>query len=451
MAESVSIWLVDEPNGPNPRHRYVVHIAFEIILGCKVHWAKSRHEWLSSEHRKIQYGGQPTTDQALQILWIPASGLLRQHGTAVSDWIWSDGTEPATPAGSRLPFGVRLESYEAVHCDWWSWLFWMTTRLEEYGHSESDLDTFGRIQGHNTIAHREGWLARPEVEFRVLSWAKSSGIEYAQSAYKVIPTIDVDSAFAYKHRTLFMTIGAAGQDVLKRRWKRFFMRIKVLLWNRQDPYDTYDWLESQHERLGFRAIYFFLLADRGTNDRGISWMSRGLQAQIRSLMRTADIGIHPGFASHEAPSSAVMQTEIERLASISEAPVTRSRQHYLLQKPGSSWRRTAALGMQEDHSLGYADVPGFRAGMSRAFPAYDLQGEAMMNLVLHPIAAMDATFMRYLKVTPEEALEQVVNLASSVRDVGGTLRLLWHNESVSDEGEWQGWREMYRQMLQRIR
>jgi hypothetical protein len=107
--------------------------------------------------------------------------------------------------------------------------------------------------------------------------------------------------------------------------------------------------------------------------------------------------------------------------------------------------------MQEDHSLGYADVPGFRAGMSRAFPAYDLQGEAMMNLVLHPIAAMDATFMRYLKVTPEEALEQVVNLASSVRDVGGTLRLLWHNESVSDEGEWQGWREMYRQMLQRIR
>jgi hypothetical protein len=38
-----------------------------------------------------------------------------------------------------------------------------------------------------------------------------------------------------------------------------------------------------------------------------------------------------------------------------------------------------------------------------------------------------------------------------VREVGGTMRLLWHNESVSDTGEWKGWRLMYKEMLRCIR
>jgi hypothetical protein len=89
--------------------------------------------------------------------------------------------------------------------------------------------------------------------------------------------------------------------------------------------------------------------------------------------------------------------------------------------------------------------------MSRSFPAYDLIEERIMDLELHPVAAMDATFMRYLQVSPERSVEMVAALADAVRDVGGVLRLLWHNESVSDAGEWMGWKEMYKQMLERVR
>ncbi len=451
MAESLIIWLPEESDGPNERHRYVAHIAFEVILGCPYQWAKDETEWQHSKLRKIQYGGTSAARGEDSAIWIPSSGLLGLKGTQVPKWKWSDAATSATPGGSRLPFGVMHRGHEGSICDWWSWLFWMVTRLEEHELSVQERDRFGRIEGKKTWVYQEGWLERPEVECRVLAWAKYHEVGHSVGTYQVIPTIDVDSAFAYKHRSLFMTLAAAAQDLFKGRMHRFSERIRVLSGRQFDPYETYDWLESQHQNAGMVAIYFFLLADRGEYDRGIFWKSAGLQKQIRELRSQAKVGIHPGVASHDALGLDTMKREMARLKHIIDEPVTRSRQHYLLQNPGNSWRRLQSLGIKEDHSLGFADVPGFRAGMSRAFPAYDLKEEAIMNLELHPIAAMDATFMRYLKVSPDEAVEHVAKIASSVREVGGVLRLLWHNESVSDTGSWTGWRMMYQQMLQRVR
>ena len=453
MAESIIIWLADDADGPSARHRYVAQLVFEVILGCPHHWASDRSDWLASPHRKVQYGGTRDEGSANRIAWIPSAGLLSETGTAVPPWIWSDATPEATPGATRLPFGVRSQSDadEIVFSDWWSWAFWMTTCLDDFRFSSTDRDAFGRLEGRKSWAHREGWLERPEVEFRAIAWAKSNGIAFTPSVYRVIPTVDVDSAFAYKHRSPFMTFAAAAQDGVKGRWSRFRDRIQVLRGIQEDAYDTYDWLEQQHREAGMKATYFFLLANRGRYDRGVSWKSHGLQMRIRSLHTSANVGIHPGFAAHESTSSLTMQNEIKRLEEITGESVVRARQHYLLQRPESSWKRLEALGIQQDHSLGYADVPGFRGGMSRAYPAYDVESERTMNLELHPVGAMDATFMRYLQVSPEMAIDHVVALSNAVREVGGTMRLLWHNESVSDTGEWKGWRLMYKEMLKRIR
>jgi hypothetical protein len=452
MAESLILWLADEADGPNERHRYVARIVFDVILKCDYQWAANEAEWLGSSRRKIQYGGAAPKDKT-QVSWIPSAGLLVESGTSVPSWIWSDASNEATPGGTRLPFGVRIESEgkARVFSDWWSWLFWMTTRLEEYKFGKDERDVFGRINGRSTLAFQEKWLARPEVEFRVIEWANSCGFSHQLTDYCLIPTVDVDSAFAYRHRSFFMTVAATIQDILKGRWRRIMSRINVLRGAEPDAYDTYDWLEQLHQKMGLRAIYFFLLANRGKYDRGLSWRSPGLQNQIQSLQNTADIGIHPGFAAHESLSSDEMKAENARLMKITGLPVIRSRQHYLLQQPGASWRRLEGLGVKEDHSLGYADVIGFRGGMSRAFPAYDVINEKTLCLELHPVAAMDATLMRYLRVTPEEAVDQVVTLADATKEVGGVFRLLWHNESVSDIGEWKGWQVAYEEMLKRVR
>ena len=445
MAESIAIWIEETDGMVLNRHRYVAHVIFEVILGWEVIWPSSKIEWNAAGFR-LQYGGVGP-EASSQLTWVPASGLLTGGGL---QWIWSDSKGPGIPGVGRLPFGVPNALHERIDADWWSWVFWMVTRMEEQAPPQESLDGFGRFKASASLGHQEGWLKRPEVESRVYSWAKSLGKEPASRSFSVVPTVDVDSAFAYKHRSFYRATGAAIRDALRGDWSRIKERKKVLRGEVSDPFDTYDWLERIHRQHGLRARYFFLLADRSEHDRGMSWKSNGIKALIRRVKETADIGIHPGFASHESQNIERLTDEIARLHALSEEGVLHSRQHYLLQRCGPSWRRLEAAGIEHDYTLGFADEVGFRAGMSRPFPAFDLAKDERMSLTLHPLAAMDATLQRYMGCTPAEALDELESLANEVKAVDGSMMLLWHNETVSDRWDWEGWRTVYEEVFSLI-
>tara|TARA_B110000503_G_scaffold1698_1_gene2225 strand:- start:1035 stop:2417 length:1383 start_codon:yes stop_codon:yes gene_type:complete len=446
VVPKVNIWSTLLGAKVSSRHRYAAYVAFEVVLGWDFQWCSESVFQEEIADIQIQYGGlKPEVTSG--VIWIPDAGLLNQAGVDTSDFIWS--MPSFTPGQVRLPFGVKVEHEEHIESDWLSWVFWMASRMEEFApHPIHSRDEMGRFKGTASLAHQEGWLEFPMVEKCVRDWAQQKAPACPLPVgYVVQPTIDVDSAFAYRHKGFKLTLGASINDVIQGRWARFFERPAVLLGWKDDPYDTYAWLEAAHARLRVRATYFFLLANRGEYDRGVPWSAPELQAQMRALMKTADIGIHPGVSAHEANSDAVMKEEVRRLAVIQEGGVERGRQHYLLQRNPASWRRMERLGILADHSLGYADVPGFRGGLSRPFRAYDLKEERIMSLVLHPIAVMDATLMRHLKLTPQEALQVVRQLSFNVREVEGVMTLLWHNESVSDRWEWRGWKTFYQEVL----
>ena len=442
MAQEVSIWLHDSPGNPTARHRYVAHVVFEVILGWEVSWPGLEQEWLSASGPRVQYGGDMDGIVPVNTARIPSGGWLESRRSLDDRGLWVEDEQLA----SRIPFGIAMGPQ--IMADWWSWIFWMTTRFEEMQAPADSRDAMGRFLGKYSMGHKENWLNRPEIEVRVLNWAHQHGWQAKESTYRVIPTIDVDSAFAYRHRSPLHTMAAATNDFIRGRWDRWGERWSVLMGKKNDPYDTYDWLENLHRKHGLRTTYFFLLANRSEFDRGLPWRSKGLKSLIRGL--DADIGIHPGCASHQSSSIHLLQLEKSRLESILGSPVALARQHYLLQRPDASWLRLEEAGIAHDHSLGFSDVPGFRAGMSRAFRAYSLSEERMLNLWLHPVAAMDATFLRYLETTPEAAVQIIEKLALEVKAVQGTLRLLWHNESVSDRWEWHGWKVMYEQVLSRV-
>ena len=60
---------------------------------------------------------------------------------------------------------------------------------------------------------------------------------------------------------------------------------------------------------------------------------------------------------------------------------------------------------------------------------------------------MDAALNLYMKLSPDEAVTQARNLINKVKDVNGTFTLLWHNESLSGCGQWQGWENVYEQIV----
>ena len=444
MVERVAIRICEGDGAVLNRHRYVAYLIFEVILGWEAAWPTDEETW-NSFPLKVQYGGIDT--HLLGAAFIPAAGLLFKN---LDSWIWSDAEGPGVPGIGRLPFGVENKEAGRVDADWWSWIFWMATRWEERAIDSDALDGFGRVQAGTCLAFQEGWLKRPEVEARVRAWAASIGKQAASRAYRVLPTIDVDSAYAYLHRRPFRVLGAAVKDALHGDGIRWNERWRVLAGRMSDPYDTYDWLEGLHRRYDVRARYFFLLASRGKYDRGLSWDVPGMKQLIQQIQRHADIGIHPGFAAHEAANSDRMLEEVERLQLLSGETVVHARQHYLLQRIDASWKRLESIGIRHDHSLGFADFTGFRAGISRPYRAFDVQGDRMMELTLHPVAIMDATLHRYMGMTPELAVEHVKAIADEVKAVEGDLTLLWHNETVSDHGEWSGWKAVYEQLFKHV-
>lgn len=447
MAESVAIWIGS--GKATSRHVYVAYIVFDVVLNVPVVWPATREEWHQWQGPKVQYGG--ALDPSSGGCWVPASGWL--EGAEMShpgEQVWSDAGGAGVPGEGRLPYGVENADENRVDADWWSWVFWMATRSEERAPHPEQLDAMGRFKATESMAFKEGWLGRPEVEHRVRTWAAAQGIQPTPRAYSVHPTIDVDSAYAYLHRSLFRHAGATVKDLLRLDAKRLSERWRVLVRGEHDPYDSYDWLEGIHARYGLRARYFMLLADRGPFDRPVHWRQPGMARLVQRLLQSADVAIHPGVKSHESSDSHALEAEVNRLAQLTNGSVIHARQHYLLQAIPATWRRLEAAGIRHDHTMGYADRIGFRSGLSRPFRAFDSEANRPMELILHPIAAMDATLNRHMGLSPDEALDALDALAEEVKAVQGDFTLLWHNETVAERLEWQDWRRVYEQVFDRI-
>ncbi|MBK7430608.1 MAG: hypothetical protein IPI62_06675 [Bacteroidetes bacterium] len=97
--------------------------------------------------------------------------------------------------------------------------------------------------------------------------------------------------------------------------------------------------------------------------------------------------------------------------------------------------------------MGFADEVGFRAGICSSFYYYDLNREIQTRLRIHPFAVMDATLRFYMKVQPAEVMSYVGPLIKEVKAVNGTFMSLWHNESISNMKPWEGWKEVYEDVV----
>jgi len=48
----------------------------------------------------------------------------------------------------------------------------------------------------------------------------------------------------------------------------------------------------------------------------------------------------------------------------------------------------------------------------------------------------------------EEAVSKAEDLINSVKAVNGKFILLWHNETLSDQKRWTGWRKVYQNLVE---
>jgi hypothetical protein len=100
-------------------------------------------------------------------------------------------------------------------------------------------------------------------------------------------------------------------------------------------------------------------------------------------------------------------------------------------------------GVKDDYTMAYASHVGFRASTCKPFNWFDLSENKPTDLIIHSSCAMDVTLKNYLKLQVPEAIENLRKLKSAVKNVDGNFIIIWHNTSLIEDAEWQGWREVY--------
>ena len=419
------------------RNRFVFRLFFREHLGLNISITDNADEFRSASGAKLSYTNHPVSDE----LFFLARNLtfesgIREQNISVFEW---EGNKVFFASGksSALPF------------DPFACAFYMVSRYEEYlPHIRDRLD---RFDAHSSLAWEHKFLETPVVNHWIkmtadVLLAKFPELQITTKKYSFTPTIDIDNAYAYKLKGLMRTLGGFARSIVHFDIADFRKRIRVLTGLDRDPYDTYEYQLGIQKKYGFRPLYFFLLGDYGVNDKNIPPQNRKFQELIRTLADYADVGIHPSFGSNSDASR--LPVEISRLKQIVHGDVTRSRQHFLMLKFPETYRNLSEKDITDDYSMGFANECGFRAGICTAYNFYDLDIESETNLRVHPFAVMDATLNLYMKLSPEDAIQRVNRLTDECRKAGGEMMILWHNETLSEIREWQGWRKVYEEVIE---
>lgn len=338
---------------------------------------------------------------------------------------------------STIDSELRLEAEEGVlmlrgASDELSIIFYLLSRYEEYVKTEKD--EHGRFAATNADLKKLGLLKRPVCDELVMELWQRLGLDYSEvlKRFECVPSFDIDVAWAYKGRPLWRTLGGMVKNVGDG-------RLRVLLNREKDPYDTYSDIIT-YSALVDRIICFALLSDYGPKDKNIPWDNFEYQSLLRGLNSSGGMGIHPGYNSFLKAGKQKIETE--RLEEIVGHEVVKSRFHYLRFQLPESYEILIENGIKKDYSMGFADDIGFRAGTSFPFNFYNLNKESITDLLVFPFVYMDSSLKDQLKLTPQQASQEVKQLIQNVSKAGGLFMCIWHNHSINNQGEWKGWKSV---------
>ena len=321
-------------------------------------------------------------------------------------------------------------------------VFYIISRYEEY--LSFPADEHDRFSAEHSILKKFNWLHQPvadiwaeQVLLKVQKNYSEFRITHPESSLTL--TFDIDNTFAFKHKNWMQLLGGRLKDFAKGNSNNQDLRREVIAGQTPDPNDTFD-LISQYISDQNEVKIFWHLGDFKKFDRNISWTNAVHQRLIQKMGKQTNLGIHPSYASYL--NEALVRQERGRLEHILKKPVLDSRQHFLKVRFPGTFELLNNIGIKNDYSVGFADDFGFRMGTAQALPFFNLLTDEVSDLILHPFVYMDGTLNQYLKLSPEQAIEQVNALMKEVKKHGGNFICIWHNDTINNQGNWKNWKQV---------
>lgn len=202
---------------------------------------------------------------------------------------------------------------------------------------------------------------------------------------------------------------------------------------------------SLERSLGFRSGFYLVPQSNGHPVNPKYRLSEpGLLPLLRRLSEEDwEIGCHLSYGSHL--DGGRIRLEKEFLEQWLGKPVLGGRCHFLPFEVNATPFLQAEAGYLYDTTLGFNEAIGFRSGTSFPHRFVHPSGELAGPLEL-PLHIMDGALFWDMKLSPDQALEEMIRTTERVEEVGGCLNVLWHLR-VLNNPEYGGWGEVYESYL----
>jgi peptidoglycan/xylan/chitin deacetylase (PgdA/CDA1 family) len=320
--------------------------------------------------------------------------------------------------------------------------FFHLSRLEE---RDFVLDEHGRF---DSVSSDLDPLDPPLERLR-----KKLGV--AKPPFVVALTHDVDSPWRWTPIGLRGAAARLKQDLLHARIRSAAREATGLalapLHRRRgtDPNWRFEEIAAGERRRGAGGSTFFVLAGHADpHDGAAPETYERLRPRLVETLRGAgvEIGLHGSYTSADDPER--LREEKATLEGLA-GPVRGHRYHYLRADPHRNLAPLAALGFAYDTTLGLPDVIGFRAGIARPFRPWDFGRDEPLDLLEIPLAVMDATLQRYMRLSVRQASRRVMRLLDWAAEHGGAFAILWHPDRF-DPLTSGGWDRLYWRVLEGV-
>jgi hypothetical protein len=369
----------------------------------------------------------------LEGIKVPVSGFLEDTGISAV----------FKPEKGQVNYEMILFPIDAgIGYDVFAMAFWCLSRYEEY---QSFIpDEHLRFCASQSLFFDNDFIELPVLDIALENFYKIIGV-FSPDKFAVFPTLDIDIAFKHKGKGIKRGVLSFFKLLIYFRINDIIERIAVNIFGKKDPWDSFDYILEKLEPYLNRTRFFIHAGPQSKYDKPVPIHDKGYIEALKRINSKCLVGVHPSYFG--GLTAGTIKQEKEILESALGLPINRSRQHFLKMSLPKTYQALLVADITHDYSMGFPDRIGFRAGTGQSFRFYDLTEERATSLVIHPFCVMDVTLKNYMALSVEKAKTKTAFLMEICKKYQTPFCFIYHNESLSDDKEWAGWKEVFESWL----
>lgn len=422
-----------------PRLRYTFKHICTNILGIPVKFTTAVDEFIVHDSLKLSYTNKPLGKE----LHIKSQEVLFEQGITdmeikVQEWretkcFFVTGTK------SILPYDIFAAA------------FVLLSRYEEFLPHVKDEQ--GRFPAGESLGLQNEFLTQPVIDiwayyFKEVLQDKYPEYDFAKRKFSFQALVDVEQAYEMYGIGIMRWVTSFLSDLVHFQFQRIWLRFRVNLGLRKDPYDTFSWLINVQKNAKFKFVFFFMVGNYSTYTKNIRYNKKTFRELIKMVGDYSEIGL---LLSKEALSGKKqMKLEKKRIEGITNKELNAVRCSAYMGSLPTHYREMIQQEAKNDYSMGYPDILGFRAGTCTPFNFYDLDYESITPLIIHPICAQAGAFeSRRVDVKElNHELDVFFKMKEEVERVNGNFVFSFKNKSVTGKGQDEGqWKQFFRELV----